>query len=66
MVASTSLWNNLQQLIRKASSSEMTNELWQHDPKHASRVQGSGPVAADSNTACIRPSLESGETETNE
>ncbi|KAL0324710.1 UNVERIFIED_CONTAM: movement protein [Sesamum calycinum] len=38
MVASTSLWNDLQEPIRKASSSEMDNELRKHDPKHALRV----------------------------
>ncbi|KAL0362030.1 UNVERIFIED_CONTAM: hypothetical protein Scaly_1158200 [Sesamum calycinum] len=38
MVVSTSLWNDLQEPIRKASSSEMTNELQKHDPKHALRV----------------------------
>ncbi|KAL0349704.1 UNVERIFIED_CONTAM: Polyprotein P3 [Sesamum radiatum] len=65
-VASTSLWNDLQEPIRKASSSEMTNELRKHDPKHALRVQDSRPVAADSSTACTRPSPDSGETATNE
>ncbi|KAK4410080.1 Enzymatic polyprotein [Sesamum angolense] len=35
MVVSTSLWNDLQEPIRKASSSEMTNELKKHDTKHA-------------------------------
>ncbi|KAL0396536.1 UNVERIFIED_CONTAM: movement protein [Sesamum calycinum] len=66
MVASTSLWNDLQELIRKASSSEMTNELRKHDPIHALRVQDSRPVAADSSTACTRPSPDSGATATNE
>ncbi|KAK4394841.1 hypothetical protein Sango_1638400 [Sesamum angolense] len=66
MVASTSLWNDLQEPIRKASSSEMTNELKKHDAKHALRVQDSRPVAADSSTACTRPSSDSGETATNE
>ncbi|KAK4400776.1 hypothetical protein Sango_1183700 [Sesamum angolense] len=66
MVASTSLWNDLQEPIRKASSSEMTNELKKHDTKHALRVQDSRPVAADSSTACTRPSSDSGETATNE
>ncbi|KAK4397935.1 putative enzymatic polyprotein, partial [Sesamum angolense] len=66
MVASTSLWNDLQESIRKASSSEMTNELKKHDTKHALRVQDSRPVAADSSTTCIRPSSDSGETATNE
>ncbi|KAL0336711.1 UNVERIFIED_CONTAM: hypothetical protein Sradi_4883000 [Sesamum radiatum] len=66
MVASTSLWNDLQEPIRKASSSEMTNELRKHDTKHALRVQDSRPVAADSSTACTRPSPDSGVTATNE
>ncbi|KAL0321921.1 UNVERIFIED_CONTAM: protein SRG1 [Sesamum calycinum] len=66
MVASTSLWNDLQEPIRKASSSEMTNELRKHDHKHALRVQDSRPVAADSSTACTRPSPDSGVTATNE
>ncbi|KAL0442064.1 UNVERIFIED_CONTAM: putative enzymatic polyprotein [Sesamum radiatum] len=66
MVASTSLWNDLQEPIRKASSSDMTNELRKHDPKHALRVQDSRPVAADSSTACTRPSPDSGATATNE
>ncbi|KAK4397903.1 hypothetical protein Sango_1265800 [Sesamum angolense] len=66
MVASTSLWNDLQEPIRKASSSEMTNELRKHDTKHALRVQDSRPVAADSSTACTRPSPDSGVTARNE
>ncbi|KAL0309032.1 UNVERIFIED_CONTAM: hypothetical protein Sradi_5845500 [Sesamum radiatum] len=66
MVVSTSPWNDLQEPIRKASSSEETNELREHDPKHAFRVHGSRPVAADSSTACTRPSPDSGETATNE
>ncbi|KAK4386159.1 movement protein [Sesamum angolense] len=66
MVASTSLWNDLQEPIRKASYSEMTNELRKHDTKHALRVQDSRPVAADSSTACTRPSPDSGVTATNE
>ncbi|KAK4382539.1 putative enzymatic polyprotein [Sesamum angolense] len=66
MVASTSLWNDLQEPIRKASSSDMTNELKKHDTKHALRVQDARPVAADSSTACTRPSSDSGETATNE
>ncbi|KAL2252705.1 UNVERIFIED_CONTAM: hypothetical protein Sindi_0065200 [Sesamum indicum] len=37
LLASTSLWNNLQEPIRKASPSEMTHELREHDPKHAFR-----------------------------
>ncbi|KAL0378885.1 UNVERIFIED_CONTAM: hypothetical protein Sradi_3194000 [Sesamum radiatum] len=51
LVASTALWNDLRESIRKASPSGMTNELREHDPKHALRVQGSRPVAADSSTA---------------
>ncbi|KAL0442214.1 UNVERIFIED_CONTAM: movement protein [Sesamum radiatum] len=66
MVASTSLWNDLQEPIRKASSSEMTNELRKHDPKHALRVQDSRPIAADSSSACTRPPPDSGVTATNE
>ncbi|KAK4382553.1 Serine/threonine-protein phosphatase 7 long form [Sesamum angolense] len=66
MVASTSLWNDLQEPIRKASSSDMTNELKKHDTKHALRVHDSRPVAADSSTACTRPSPDSGEKATNE
>ncbi|KAL0327866.1 UNVERIFIED_CONTAM: movement protein [Sesamum calycinum] len=66
MVASTSLWNDLQEPIRKASYSEMTNELKKHDTKHALRVQDSRPVAADSSTACTRSSPDSGVTATNE
>ncbi|KAL0463445.1 UNVERIFIED_CONTAM: hypothetical protein Slati_0232100 [Sesamum latifolium] len=42
----------------------MTRKLREHDPKHALRVQGSRPVAADSSTACIRPSPDSGEKAT--
>ncbi|KAL0342646.1 UNVERIFIED_CONTAM: Polyprotein P3 [Sesamum calycinum] len=66
MVVSTSLWNDLQEPIRKASSSEMTNELRKHDPKLVLRVRDSRPVAADSSTACTRPSPDSGEMATNE
>ncbi|KAK4400899.1 putative enzymatic polyprotein [Sesamum angolense] len=66
MVASTSLWNDLQESIRKASSSEMTKELKKHYTKHARRVQDSRPVAADSSTACTRPSPDFGEKATNE
>ncbi|KAL0337672.1 UNVERIFIED_CONTAM: Polyprotein P3 [Sesamum calycinum] len=66
MVASTSLWNDLQEPIRKASSSEMTNESKKHDTKHALRVQDSRPVVADSSTAYTRPSPDSGVTATNE
>ncbi|KAL0298039.1 UNVERIFIED_CONTAM: hypothetical protein Sangu_3165500 [Sesamum angustifolium] len=66
MMASTSLWNYLQEPIWKASSSEMTNELRKHDPKYAFRVQDSRPVVADSSTTCTRPSPDSGETTTNE
>ncbi|KAL0456795.1 UNVERIFIED_CONTAM: hypothetical protein Slati_1018700 [Sesamum latifolium] len=42
----------------------MTRELREHDPKHALRVQGSRPVAADSSTACTKPSPDSGEKAT--
>ncbi|KAL0428386.1 UNVERIFIED_CONTAM: hypothetical protein Slati_3013400 [Sesamum latifolium] len=61
LVASTALWNALQEPIRKTSPSVMTRELREHDPKHTLRVQGSRPVAADSSTACTRPSPDSGE-----
>ncbi|KAL0303618.1 UNVERIFIED_CONTAM: hypothetical protein Sradi_6229900 [Sesamum radiatum] len=62
LVASTALWNDLREPIRKASPSGMTNEVREHDPKHALRVQGSRSVTADSSTACTRPSSDSGET----
>ena len=62
LLASTSLWNDLREPIRKASPSGMTRELREHDPKHAFRVQGSTPVASDSSTDCTRPSPDSGET----
>ncbi|KAL0400106.1 UNVERIFIED_CONTAM: hypothetical protein Sradi_2353900 [Sesamum radiatum] len=61
LVASTALWNALQEPIRKAAPSVMTCELREHDPKHALRVQSSRPVAADSSTACTSPSSDSGE-----
>ncbi|KAL0386140.1 UNVERIFIED_CONTAM: hypothetical protein Sradi_3008300 [Sesamum radiatum] len=64
LIASTTLWNALQEPIRKASPSVLTRELREHDPKHALRVQGFEPVAADSGTACTRPSLDSGEATT--
>ncbi|KAL0455217.1 UNVERIFIED_CONTAM: hypothetical protein Slati_0860900 [Sesamum latifolium] len=64
LVALTALWNALQEPIRKASPSVMTRELREHDPKYALRVQSSRPVAADSSTACTRPSLDSGKTTT--
>ncbi|KAL0373422.1 UNVERIFIED_CONTAM: hypothetical protein Sradi_3257900 [Sesamum radiatum] len=38
LVASTVLWNDLREPIRKASPSGMTSELREHDPKHALRV----------------------------
>ncbi|KAL0295973.1 UNVERIFIED_CONTAM: hypothetical protein Sradi_6649400 [Sesamum radiatum] len=44
----------------------MTNELREHDPKHAFGVQGSKPVTADSSTTCTGPSPDCGETATNE
>ncbi|KAL0297940.1 UNVERIFIED_CONTAM: hypothetical protein Sangu_2461700 [Sesamum angustifolium] len=64
MVASASLWNDLQEPIRKVSSSEMTNELRKHEPKHALTIQDSRHVAADSSTACTRPSPDVGVTVT--
>ncbi|KAK4404159.1 hypothetical protein Sango_0784500 [Sesamum angolense] len=66
LVASTALWNALQEPIRKASPSVMTRELREQGSKPALRVQDSKPVAADSSTACTRPSSDSGETATNE
>ncbi|KAL2237796.1 UNVERIFIED_CONTAM: hypothetical protein Sindi_0971300 [Sesamum indicum] len=59
LLASTSLWNDLRESIRKASLSGMTHELREHNPKYAFRVQGSTPVASDSSTDCTRPSLDS-------
>ncbi|KAL2230591.1 UNVERIFIED_CONTAM: hypothetical protein Sindi_1653500 [Sesamum indicum] len=53
LLASTSLWNDLREPIRKTSPSGMTHE-----------VQGSRPVASDSSTDCTRPSPDSGETTT--
>ena len=38
LLASTSLWNDLREPIRKASPSGMAHELREHDPKHAFRV----------------------------
>ncbi|KAK4395826.1 putative enzymatic polyprotein [Sesamum angolense] len=64
MVVSTH-YGTIARAIR-ASSSEMTNELRKHDAKHALRVQDSRHVAADSSTACTRPSPDSGVTATNE
>ncbi|KAL2226698.1 UNVERIFIED_CONTAM: hypothetical protein Sindi_2028500 [Sesamum indicum] len=64
LLASTSLWNDLREPIRKASPSRMTHELREHDPKHAFRVQGSRPVMSDSSTDSTRPSLDSRETAT--
>ncbi|KAL0361172.1 UNVERIFIED_CONTAM: hypothetical protein Sradi_3801700 [Sesamum radiatum] len=58
------LWNDLREPIRKASPSGMTKELREHDPKHALRVHGSRPVAANSSTVCTRPSPDSGEEAT--
>ncbi|KAL0440060.1 UNVERIFIED_CONTAM: hypothetical protein Slati_2489000 [Sesamum latifolium] len=62
LVASTALWNALQEPIRKASPSVMTRELREQGSKPALRVQDSKPVAADSSTACTRPSPDFGET----
>ncbi|KAK4390178.1 movement protein [Sesamum angolense] len=66
LVASTALWNVLLEPIRKASPSVMTRELREQGSKPALRVQDSKPVAADSSTACTRPSSDSGETATDE
>ncbi|KAL0394738.1 UNVERIFIED_CONTAM: hypothetical protein Slati_4440000 [Sesamum latifolium] len=64
LVASTALWNALQETIRKAPPSVMTRELREQGSKPALRVQDSKPVSADSSTACTRPSPDSGETAT--
>ncbi|KAL0372623.1 UNVERIFIED_CONTAM: movement protein [Sesamum calycinum] len=64
LVASTALWNALQEPIRKASPSVMTRELREQGSKPALRVQDSKPVAADSSTACTRPSSDSDEKAT--
>ncbi|KAK4386102.1 Enzymatic polyprotein [Sesamum angolense] len=64
LVASTALWNALQEPIRKASPSVMTRELREQGSKPALRVQDSKPVAADSSTACTRPLPDSGEKAT--
>ncbi|KAL0307428.1 UNVERIFIED_CONTAM: hypothetical protein Sangu_3032200 [Sesamum angustifolium] len=64
LLASTSLWSDLKEPIQKASPSGMTHELKEHDPKHAFRVHASKLVGSDSNTDCIRPSLDSGEMAT--
>ncbi|KAL2243781.1 UNVERIFIED_CONTAM: hypothetical protein Sindi_0496100, partial [Sesamum indicum] len=64
LLASTSLWNDLREPIRKASPSGMTHELREHDPKHAFRVQGTRLVASDSSTDWTKPTLDSGETAT--
>ncbi|KAL0391525.1 UNVERIFIED_CONTAM: hypothetical protein Slati_4537600 [Sesamum latifolium] len=61
MVASTTLWNDLQEPIRKASPSVVACELREHGSKPALRVHDSRPVTADSSTACTRPSPDSGE-----
>ncbi|KAL2248174.1 UNVERIFIED_CONTAM: hypothetical protein Sindi_2669700 [Sesamum indicum] len=61
LLASTSLWNDLREAIRKASPLVMTHELKKHGPKHAFRVHGSRPIASDSSTDCTRPSPDSGE-----
>ncbi|KAL0413642.1 UNVERIFIED_CONTAM: hypothetical protein Sradi_1565900, partial [Sesamum radiatum] len=58
------LWNDLREPIRKASPLGMTNELREHDPKHALRVQDSRPVAWELSTKCTRPSPDSGEKAT--
>ncbi|KAL0342391.1 UNVERIFIED_CONTAM: movement protein [Sesamum calycinum] len=64
LVASTALWNAIQEPIRKASPSVMTRKLREQGSKPALRVQDSKPVAADSSTACTRPSPDSGEKAT--
>ncbi|KAL0399943.1 UNVERIFIED_CONTAM: putative enzymatic polyprotein [Sesamum radiatum] len=62
LIASTALWNALQEPIQKASPSVMTSEFREHDTKHALRVQDSRLIAADSSTVCTRPSSDSGVT----
>ncbi|KAL2230415.1 UNVERIFIED_CONTAM: hypothetical protein Sindi_1635900 [Sesamum indicum] len=64
IVVSTSLWNDLQELIRKASTSGMTHELRKHDPKYTFKVQDFKPVASDSSTDYMRPLPDFGETTT--
>ncbi|KAK4398289.1 Enzymatic polyprotein, partial [Sesamum angolense] len=65
------LRENLEELDREfgrlaASPSVMTRELREQGSKPALRVHDSKPVAADSSTACTRPSSDSGETATDE
>ncbi|KAL0352452.1 UNVERIFIED_CONTAM: Enzymatic polyprotein [Sesamum calycinum] len=62
MVASTLLWNDLQEPIRKASSSEMPHKLREQAFKLAFSVHDSRPVASDLSIDCTRPSPDSGET----
>ncbi|KAL0339259.1 UNVERIFIED_CONTAM: hypothetical protein Sangu_1448000 [Sesamum angustifolium] len=64
MVASTSLWNDIQEPIQKASSSEMTHDLREHVSKPAFRIQGFRLLAVDASTACTRPSPDFGEMAT--
>ncbi|KAL0454698.1 UNVERIFIED_CONTAM: hypothetical protein Slati_0809000 [Sesamum latifolium] len=64
LIASTVLWNALQEPIRKASPSMMTRKLREHDPKHALRVQGSRPIASESSIDCTRPLPDYGEKAT--
>ncbi|KAL0401332.1 UNVERIFIED_CONTAM: hypothetical protein Slati_4163100 [Sesamum latifolium] len=64
MLASSLLWNDLMEPIRKASPSVMPRELKEHDSKHALRVHGFRPIAAYSSTACMRRSPNSSETAT--
>ncbi|KAL0406217.1 UNVERIFIED_CONTAM: hypothetical protein Slati_3935600 [Sesamum latifolium] len=47
LLASTSLWNDLREPVRKELPLGMTHELREHDPIHALRVQGSRPIASD-------------------
>ncbi|KAK4400088.1 hypothetical protein Sango_1114900 [Sesamum angolense] len=65
------LRENLEELDREfgrlaASPSVMTRELREQGFKPALRAHDSKPVAADSSTACTRPSSDSGETATDE
>ncbi|KAK4391391.1 hypothetical protein Sango_1916900 [Sesamum angolense] len=61
-LASTLLWNDLKESIRKASPLGKIHELREHDPRYALRVQDSGPVSSDLSTDCTRPSPDSDQT----
>ncbi|KAL0337651.1 UNVERIFIED_CONTAM: hypothetical protein Scaly_2040200 [Sesamum calycinum] len=59
-LASTLLWNDLKESIRKTSPLGKIHELREHDPRYALRVQDSRPVSSDLSTDCTRPSPDSG------